>query len=221
MSEIPLHVPDPSNAFLGALQKHSSVNDFEQHSENLWVTAVDYFRAGFNFLACSCSNNNLRAYARIVNMASQRGITNFMYTDAIGAAARYNNITLVSGKPRILNVGFPGDVRNGLEANIYLTKEFITLARTNPLDALAHVAFATSCVRDFASHRRWIDWPNFLPRAQAAAAEIIIDYVPGNEYWRLSPDILDMVAAFPRGINSLDRSMLYTKSSDLPMLNGF
>jgi len=218
MNETPSHFPNPKDAFLKAFQQYPSVNILELETpENRAMISFNYFLAGYNYLATSCSNKNLREHARIASLAFQRGMMSFRYTDSIGISARNNNITLVSEKPSILNVGFPGDIRNGLDAQVYMTQDFVGLAQTNPLDALAHVAFAISCVRDFASHRRWVDWENFSPRAQAAASELILDFLPGDEYWRLSSDIVDMAVAFPHGLRSLDRSMIYTRVSELPL----
>jgi len=217
MSEIPLHISNPHDAFLTAMKMHDLTDYNEATPEHKLVTSIDFFNSGFRYLARSCTNNNLKKQARIANLVFEQNAISFGFTGAIDLAADINNITLVSGGPSIVNVGFPKDIRNGLETRILMMNEFVTLAQTNPLDALAHVVFALSCVRDFGSHRRWIDWQNFLPRAQAAASELIIDFFPGDEYWRLSTDVINMVDAFPNGLKSLDPSMTYTKPSGLPL----
>lgn len=187
--------------------------------EELPKVARDYLGAGLAYF----TNRNDDDYLEEVgvtawNTIKQKRMGVVITTDTRGALILYGlspeAVANINEKePQIVFYGkSEGKVRK--EGGIVLLPlELILLAKRNPIEALASMAYIFSQVRDFSNGRLYIDRDFMQQRAKATEAHFLKEAVRQYPQVCLGSYYYEVLAEYPEGIYSLPKEALYKGST--------
>jgi len=102
-----------------------------------------------------------------------------------------------------------GVIRLEPASYVLMPLEFVVKAQSNPIEALATIAWVGSKVRDLANGRLTIDIINIDPRADATKAHFLHEALRRHPATNLSDRYREACSLHPNGINSLPPEARY------------
>lgn len=179
--------------------------------------ASDYFTAGVAFLANRGHDDLVQEIGttswRSVNKKSTLTV---LSNNIIGAAMALGvplgdalRIRSKESEPHILFMGRKSGIQVVESAYVIIPPEFISTANTEPIEALASMAWVCSQVRDLENGRLTIDAPNFQSRAEAMEAHLLIEASRRHSDFTVPDKLKGLLRAYPQGAMSMPRKLRY------------
>jgi len=217
--------PTLENVFQKVATAHKDLPKEPIFSEELGRATGDYLSAAIAYLA----NNGADPYMKEVGttswwMINQRRALTMVVNDMVQAAillgvpkdqaaAYFSN----QDEPYVLNAGRIVGGRLVTTSNVLMPLSFTSVAKENPIEALAMTAWTASQIRDAANGRMSIDPDLISNRAFATEAHFLIgaQSVMGDSF-HVSEQYENIMNGFPSGIQSLPNEALYEGANFAP-----
>lgn len=208
-------VPTQAHFTIGQTIEEIREADFEKVAK----VGADFFTAGVAYLANRGHDEYIQEVGTVAWWAVNQKRALTLFTDNMRVAAIRLGIPPPvahtefsrNDEPKVIcGVGRQGV--NILEiAYVLMPFEFVAKAQTNPIDALATMAWICSHVRDIANGRITVDPQYMTPRAGATEAHFLREAVRRHPKVPLSEDSQTKLSLYPEAIYSarLPKEALY------------
>lgn len=194
--------------------------------EKVSLAAADYVTASVAYFA----NRGHSDYAQTLGTVSWRMINKQyilpIYSDNIpGILYQHFKMPLesisrgtIQGEPVFLIGTLPSMNIHTEKGFLLLPTEFVHRAITNPVEALASMAFAGSQILDTAHGRQKTDRHNMGARSAAFESDFLLHAKSELPDLELSSIFERTIRTFPKGMDSIPERMRYTPRPDVPLI---